>query len=74
MTETWFARRDDMTSTDGEKLIAPTQDEVRNGWTAETLTDFLRRSTAHHERLRLHPDTRGSSKMQLVRDYDALRW
>lgn len=64
----------DTTPTDStDELVEPTEDERKNGWTAETLTRYLveadKRASAHMDPLRprRRPDMQNSS-------YNPLRW
>ena len=60
---------------DDIELVEPTPDEARNGWTAESLTEYLRDQKAAqsmrmnpHSAMRKQPPRRANSK------YRPLRW
>lgn len=60
---------------DDIELVEPTPDEARNGWTAESLTEYLRDQKAAqsmrmnpHSVMRRQPPRRANSK------YQPLRW
>jgi len=58
----------------GERsLTEPTEDERRNGWTAESLTAFLRRSAEEEERMLTAKMSRRRRQRTAVGNWDPLR-
>ena len=52
-------------------LVEPTPDEKRNGWTAESLTRYLR---DYNRGEKVAPDRRGEVCVETAEDHDPHAW
>ncbi len=54
-----------------DELIEPSEDEKRNGWTAETLTAHIKQSQAEEERMLA--DTHRRRRATAINDWNPLK-
>lgn len=54
-------------------LVAPTEDERRNGWTAESLTEYLQHSAAEEDRMLFDHLSHRRRQRTAVKEWNPLR-
>ena len=66
----------ELAASDGE-LIEPTAEEAKNGWTAETLTKYVRqteRAISNRHLASMVPQQAASDQIEAANDWDPFGW